>query len=288
MKHILRVGGVPEHFNLPWHWAAEQQLLANLEVAVQWTDYPSGTGAMMAALRDKELDIALVLTEGAVADIAKGNEARIVQTYVNTPLQWGIHVAAHSDITETTNLTGKHYAISRKGSGSHLMALVNADQNGYTITEADWVQVGNIGGAEKALTDGEADVFMWEKAMTQPLVSKGIFRRVGVCPTPWPCFVVVVRTEIIAQYAEQIAEMLRIVGQVAAELKTHSQAVEIVAQRYELPLVQTQEWHEATDWNYNAEPIAQAQIEPVAQTLFRLGIVEQMPDVQNITHKLEA
>jgi hypothetical protein len=32
--------------------------------------------------------------------------------------------------------------------------------------------------------------------MTKPLVDKGIFRR-GDRPTPWPCFVIAVREEIL-------------------------------------------------------------------------------------------
>jgi hypothetical protein len=33
--------------------------------------------------------------------------------------------------------------------------------------------------------------------MTKPLVDKGIFR-IGDCPTPWPCFVIAVRDELIS------------------------------------------------------------------------------------------
>jgi hypothetical protein len=38
--------------------------------------------------------------------------------------------------------------------------------------------------------------------MTKPLVDKGIFRRIGDCPTPWPCFVIAVRDEILEKYPE--------------------------------------------------------------------------------------
>jgi hypothetical protein len=40
--------------------------------------------------------------------------------------------------------------------------------------------------------------------MTKPLVDKGIFRRIGDCPTPWPCFVIAVRDEILEKYPEAI------------------------------------------------------------------------------------
>jgi ABC-type nitrate/sulfonate/bicarbonate transport system substrate-binding protein len=49
---------------------------------------------------------------------------------------------------------------------------------------------------------------MWERFMTKPLVDKGIFRRIGDCPTPWPCFVIAVRDEILEKYPEAIKSIL--------------------------------------------------------------------------------
>lgn len=55
MKNI-RIGGVPEHFNLPWHLALEEGLFLKAGVSVEWIDFPEGTGAMNKALRAKEID----------------------------------------------------------------------------------------------------------------------------------------------------------------------------------------------------------------------------------------
>jgi hypothetical protein len=56
---------------------------------------PEGTGKMCQMLRDGETDIAVILTEGIVKDITAGNPSKIVQVYVDSPLIWGIHVAAN-------------------------------------------------------------------------------------------------------------------------------------------------------------------------------------------------
>ena len=47
----LRIGGVPEHFNLPWHLALEARRFEALGIEVTWRDYPGGSGAMAKALR---------------------------------------------------------------------------------------------------------------------------------------------------------------------------------------------------------------------------------------------
>jgi len=43
-KQSLRVGGVPEHFNLPWQLAAERDVFSNHEIDLSWTMYAGGTG----------------------------------------------------------------------------------------------------------------------------------------------------------------------------------------------------------------------------------------------------
>jgi hypothetical protein len=50
---------------------------------------------MTAALHDGDIEVALVLTEGAVLDILKGGDNRLVGIYVESPFVWGIHVAAN-------------------------------------------------------------------------------------------------------------------------------------------------------------------------------------------------
>lgn len=281
----LNIGGVPEHFNLPWHWAAEKGLWDELALNVNWTDFGGGTGAMMTALRNKELDVAIVLTEGAVTDIVRGNDVRIIQTYVNSPLNWGVHVAADSAIQNLDDLQSQRYAISRRGSGSHLMALVHAAQQKRDINESDWVQVGNIEGAEKALTAKEADVFMWEKAMTQPLVDAGIFKRVGIVPTPWPCFVVVARTEIIAKHRDLLKKMMKTVGEMAKQLKNDEKAADLVAQQYGLKTIDVAEWLKNTEWNYIAEN-KNDYIQPVIDTLFKIGIIDHSPSIASLNEQL--
>ena len=60
---VLRVGGVPEHFNLPWHLAIERGVFASHDVAVEWVSQPMGTGQMVASLKSGACDVVVALTE---------------------------------------------------------------------------------------------------------------------------------------------------------------------------------------------------------------------------------
>ena len=163
----FRIGGVPEHFNLPWYLTLRNKEYHKDGINLRWTDYYGGTGQMCKALRAKEIDMAVILTEGIVRDILRGNECKIVQVFVKSPLLWGIHVAANSDYEEISELKGTSAAISRFGSGSHLMAYVNAENQLWDIEkDLHFEVINNLEGALEALPKGDGDYFMWEKFTT--------------------------------------------------------------------------------------------------------------------------
>ena len=65
----VKIVGVPEHFNLPWHLCLENGEFEKENIDLQWTDVPEGTGKMCQMLRDGSTDIAVILTEGIIKDI---------------------------------------------------------------------------------------------------------------------------------------------------------------------------------------------------------------------------
>src|SRR5690606_26303347 len=187
----VKIIGVPEHFNFPWQLAIGEGAFEERGIDLRWMDIPEGTGKMCQMLNDGEADLAIILTEGIIKSITEGNPVKIVQEYVSSPLLWGIHVGAKSSYKVLSDLKNAKVAISRFGSGSHLMAFVNARNEGWDSDRLQFEVINNLDGAVKALTEGGADYFMWEHFMTKPLVDKGVFRRLGDCPTPWPSFVIV-------------------------------------------------------------------------------------------------
>lgn len=70
----------------------------------------------------------------------------------------------------------------------HLFDFLPAEQHNYTLTEANFVTVGNISGALEAFEKNSADILLWEKFMTQPHVDDCEVSRIGMCISPWPCF----------------------------------------------------------------------------------------------------
>jgi ABC-type nitrate/sulfonate/bicarbonate transport system substrate-binding protein len=276
----IKITGVPEHFNLPWHISIENGDFKKDNIDLQWTDIPEGTGKMCQMLRSGETDIAVILTEGIVKDIVDGNPSKIVQIYVESPLIWGIHVAAKSTYKTLSDLENTKAAISRLGSGSQLMAYVNANEQGWKTNDLQFKIVNTIDGAVEALSNGSADYFMWERFMTKPLVDKGIFRRVADCLTPWPCFVIAVRDEIIEKYPKAIENILSSINQKTKNFKDIQGIDKTLAANYNQKTTDIQEWLALTKWS--EKPLTEKIINNVQNQLFQLKIIHKISTFDEI------
>jgi sulfonate transport system substrate-binding protein len=279
----VNVGGVPEHFNLAWHLAIESGMFAEMGVQINWVDVPGGTGAMCKQLRNQELDIAIALTEGVVSDIVKDNPSKIVQFYVNSPLRWGIFVNAKSDICDVSQMQGKQYAISRFQSGSHLMAFVNAANRQLHIQPNDFVVVGDLDGARKALANNEAQLFLWEKFTTKPYVDNGEFRMIGECNTPWPCFVVVASNKFIQAHGTILNNILDVVNLHCTLLKNNTAAPHLIAERYGIQEQDAAQWFKELEYASHHEMGAE-QWAKILDKLMEFSIIEYTPELEQICY----
>ena len=269
----IRLGGVPEHFNLPIHWAIEEGAFQKAGFDIEWTDYPQGTGAMMSSLDNKEQDIVIALTEGVVKAIHAGSKAKLARFYTASPLIWGVHTAADTSFETIRDLEGKRFAISRNGSGSHLMAIVMAEQYGWNREELEFVIVDTLEGARQALKEGKADGFLWEHFTTKPLVDSGEFKHLGDFLSPWPCFVFAVAPSL-QEDSTQLKAFFEVVSEYANKMMYHPQAVPFIAERYQLKEEDVRVWFGKTRWmNNNSMP--KALIDEVESALLSLELIEE-------------
>lgn len=266
---------MPEHFNLPWLDALERS--AAQRGGFRWLPQPQGTGAMVAALRSGDLDVALLLTEGAVAAVAAGAAIDILASYVETPLQWGIHVPADSDIESEAAIQGLRYAISRRGSGSHLMAVAHARAAGWPVAALEFVVVGTLEGALEAFDERRAEVFFWERFMTAPLVEAGRFRRVGVFQAPWPAFVLCVSRRLDAASRDRVMQLFEdVLGAAREFVRDADRSAARVAAAFGIEIDAAAEWLAQTRWAERAD-IDSAALGRAANVLHDAGLIREIP-----------
>jgi ABC-type nitrate/sulfonate/bicarbonate transport system substrate-binding protein len=268
----LKIGGVPEHFNLPWRLAIEEGKFKAAGIELHWSDMTGGTGQMIKGLQAGTLDIAVLLTEGITRAILKGLDAKIIAVYVKTPLIWGVHAPVNQGINQLDDLDASTFAISREGSGSHLMSYILAKQQGWDPTTLSFNVVGDVYGGLWALNNDEAQGFLWEKYTTQPFVDQGKCKRIGEVLTPWPCFVIAVRNEVLRHEAALLQVILPIIQKRAQELKNSADAPEVLAWRYALKKDEVTAWLSKTEWSDQLD-VDQNDIQNVVQTLHELNLV---------------
>ncbi|MGB5820045.1 MAG: substrate-binding domain-containing protein [Saonia sp.] len=276
----VKIIGVPEHFNMPWLLAIEEGAFKERGIDLQWIDVPEGTGKMCGMLQNGETDLAIILTEGIIKSISEENPAKIVQEYIATPLLWGIHVDANSNFKTISDLEGTKAAVSRLGSGSHLMAYVHAQNEGWNTNELQFEIVNDLNGAVTGLASGQAHYFMWEHFTTKPLVDKGAFRILGDCPTPWPCFVVAATDTFIAENDGILKHILEIINLYTSEFKSIPSIDRTLANRYGQQLTDIQEWLSLTRWS--TSPISTEVLRKVQRQLLELELINEELAVKSI------
>lgn len=245
----LRIGGVPEHFNMPWQLLLRSGELPNLGIDATWQDFQGGTGAMGQALDIDDLDIGILLTEGAIQGIDKGKKYKIISFYVDSPLTWGIHVFNKSNYQNIGDLRGKNYAISRYGSGSHLMAMIDGKERGWDYQNLNFVEVESLQGARLSLERDESQLFFWEKFTTKPLVDSGEFRRIAERKTPFSCFVICVSDKALQEKSSSIAILLNQLYNQVKLLLAQPNLAAMISEFYELEILDVQNWLIDLKWS---------------------------------------
>ena len=243
---IVRIGGVPEHFNLPWHHAIEQKLFQTLgQVQVEWVECKLGTGQMINALLDGTADMVVALTEGLISSIALGSDLRLVGTYVESPLTWAISTGPNSAVQEVADLRGGRIGISRFTSGSHLMSCVLASQRGWKQSELQYVVEGSFEQLRNSVRDNRTEAFMWETFTTKPYHDSGEVRRVGEIVTPWPCFLIAARKDVLETKRSAIDAVMKVIHRSCINFAHAEESVIIpeISQRYGLKLEDAKAWY---------------------------------------------
>lgn len=229
---------------------------------------------MVQALVSGKLDAALVLTE-AVAHAVNQNLAIVpLAVFVESPLVWGIFSGAQNPILQVNPQEFPRYAISRLGSGSHLMAQLDSFIRGGKIAPEQFVPVGNLEGASQSLQNQETDLFFWEKWMTKPLVDRGLLKMIDERPTPWSCFLLVVGKEL-SQNVLQLDRLKAAYKQVldmACQFHKEPKANRQLADSYGLHPNDARAWLQTVKW-------AETWIDPKTQLQMAEGWLREISGV---------
>ena len=265
----FRIGGVPEHYNAPFHTALS--VFEDPEYEYEWVNYPSGTGALLESVLCGELDSAVVLAEGAVSRIINKGDVEIVGTFVSSPLVWGVHVSLNSHFTSVSDISKNdspnpvRIGISRFGSGSHIMAEIMMEQH-----EKTYVVINTMSGAAEAMQAGLIDVFLWD--IPTAACHSNVWKCVGTVCGEWPAFVFVQAKQ--ATHSPDI--LIRLMTQVrnhAILLKEEEEfAIQFLCDKFRITQNQSAQFLKSVAWT-SSPSVSRSALQRVMHALSQAKVI---------------
>ena len=246
---------------------------------VQWQNIGGGTGAMMKAVRDKSADIVIALTEGIVANILQQNDGSdddivIISPYVTTPLNWAIVSGAEAPYSTLGDLAAGPVGVSRLGSGSHLMAYLLAEREGWDTSALEFNILTDFKGLRRGVNDLSASFFMWEHFTTKPFWAQAHeVKHMGDIPTPWPCFMMAARRGWVQEHLDAVHSLLAVVRHTCAQFKADADATAAeVSAHYGLALADARTWFDTVQFAQSGA-LQSSVLPDVVAALHRVGVL---------------
>ena len=156
-----------------------------------------------------------------------------------------------------------------RGSGAMNSAIrTGATDLAIVLTESflkDKVD-GNSGNKSKA--------FLWEKYTTKPLVDKGLFKRVGEIPTPWPCFVIVASEQMLKEKRELLLSIQKEIYRINSTLMENKQSFVLpISEAYQIEESDVSEWLTQTNWATDGT-VPNEDVTTTLDALMSLGLID--------------
>ncbi|KAF8589809.1 periplasmic binding protein-like II [Ramaria rubella] len=270
----LRVGYVREHFSSPLlQFAAKDDGKTFVLV-----EHPGGTGSLISALTNNEVDVAIALTDPLLAGIAKGSDAyRLVGSFVTTPLNWAVITGTKSKYQSIADLKGTTIGISRPGSGSQTMAAVMALQHKWQIRFQRLNN--NIHGLIDSVNADTTSAFMWEWFTTKPWVDRGEARFIGSVPTPWPSWLIAAHPSperappaAVRAFLTTLSEYVRAFN---SSEKRAGANIEFIKEKFNYPEEDIKAWLETVGYPTDCGTLSVKVIVDTLNVLEKAGVVQK-------------
>jgi len=111
--------------------------------------------------------------------------------------------------------------------------------------------------------------------MTQQHVDAGVLKRIGVIPTPWPCFVFVVREDNISKRAKEVKKIIETINQSCTEFTKggeHSNSLKYIQDSYKLSQADAEEFMNTVTYDCTTN-ISTTMLQEVISTLYDLNLM---------------
>lgn len=211
----------------------------------------------------------------------------------SAPTGWAVSTGAtRADIKSLESLKGGKLGISRIGSGSHVMAHVLADQQGWSTPSppsssvssasdsdgpyTDSVVLQTFANLRTAVNDSTADFFMWEHFTSKRYFDNGEIRRLGDIYTPWPSWHIVAATSVLstAEGRSKVKDLFTKLDQGIEYFRGHlDEAVEYISTALDYSEEDAREWLKTVKFSDRTEGVDPEVVQNCMRVLWKAGVL---------------
>jgi hypothetical protein len=119
-------------------------------------------------------------------------------------------------------------------------------------------------------------------------VDKGLLKRIGKISTPWPCFVLAIRNEILETRSSEIKTIINIINKQVGLFNNplhYNQLINLYAERYDQDPVDINSWLSSTRWDTN-KYITIKQMNVIQNKLLELNVIKSKVPMGKLIMKI--
>jgi len=204
----LRVGSCAGVYDAPIRLLNLQNRFSMPNVVLEFVMCPDDAGAMVSMMSSKLIDVVIMSSEDAVAQLLAGNSIRVCGTFVASPRSWGIYTSNKGnkggsfnnihDLISCTFMVPSGNSAQLVGAIVMRMYIATVDAKTFekcvfkfkpcdSLEEAKW----------RSETSHERHVFIWEASEANRLVASGEWSLIQKVVTPWPAYLIMASRETL-------------------------------------------------------------------------------------------
>jgi hypothetical protein len=169
--------------------------------------------------------------------------------------------------------------------------LLANDRNWSAQTDVILKPLGGLGDLLDGIKTGAADSFLWETFTTKPYCDQGLvrfvhevapvisFRKVDEVVTPWPCFVVAVRSELLSSQRPALKKLLSAIQESCSEFKKTSKSLKYISKESKLSLEDSKTWFDQVEFSYDGK-ISRKVLRDAVDVLSKIGVLKGAASVE--------
>jgi ABC-type nitrate/sulfonate/bicarbonate transport system substrate-binding protein len=223
---------------------------------VEWVVCPEYLEAVTAMLSAGLVDVAVMFSEDAAAQVAASRLLRVCGTFNTVARRWCVLVRRHGAIRRIADLQFVPKLGVPPGFGSKLMLSILGDRLGWSPGQLpQWIEQDSLSEAMSGILSGQIQALLWENSGLIGSTSVEACEALIEVTMPWPSHVFIASRETLRAKTGAVKQLINYTNRICAEFKENKKdtTVKYLQERYNMSAEEAAEWVTSAAWTCQSE-----------------------------------